>query len=88
MADNTPQNWADDIGRTRMEHLADVLDESEAAAYLHQKPRTLRIWRTRGLPFYKPSAKVILYKRADLDAWLDKFRIAEIRPSHVEGKAA
>jgi len=51
---------------------SDVFSEAEAAAYLHQKPRTIREWRaTRGLPCFKPTAKVTLYRKADLDAWLE-----------------
>jgi len=56
---------------------SDVFNEAEAAAYLHQKPRTIREWRaTRGLPCFKPTAKVTLYKRADLDAWLEHTRVS------------
>jgi hypothetical protein len=56
---------------------SDVFNEAEAAAYLHQKPRTIREWRaTRGLPCFKPTAKVTLYRRQDLDAWLDRSRVA------------
>jgi hypothetical protein len=56
---------------------SDVFSEAEAAAYLHQKPRTIRDWRARrGLPCFKPTAKVTLYRRADLDAWLDRSRVA------------
>ena len=56
---------------------SDVFTEAEAAAYLHQKPRTIRDWRaTRGLPCFKPTAKVTLYRRQDLDAWLDRSRVA------------
>ena len=44
----------------------DIFDEREAAEYLHQKPRTIREWRaTRGLPCFKPTAKVTLYRRQD-----------------------
>ncbi len=56
---------------------SDVFNETEAAAYLHQKPRTIRDWRARrGLPCFKPTAKVTLYRRADLDAWLERSRVA------------
>jgi len=56
---------------------SDIFSEAEAAAYLHQKPRTIREWRARrGLPCFKPTAKVTLYRRADLDAWLDRTRVA------------
>lgn len=55
----------------------DVMNEAEAAAYLRQKPRTLRLWRrTRGLPFFKLTSKVILFRRADIDAWLAQRRVA------------
>lgn len=53
----------------------DVWSDTEAAAYLHVKPRTLRFWRQmRGLPFLAPTPKVRLYRRTDLDAWLDRSR--------------
>lgn len=57
----------------------DLFSEAEAAAYLHQQPRTLRLWRAaRGLPHFKPTSKVVLYRRADLDAWLEQTRVAMI----------
>jgi hypothetical protein len=57
----------------------DLFSEGEAAAYLHQQPRTLRLWRNRrGLPHFKPTSKVVLYRRADLDAWLENSRVAVI----------
>lgn len=56
---------------------SDIFNEREAADYLHVKPRTLRDWRNRrSLPAFKPTAKVTLYRRADLDAWLDRSRVA------------
>jgi len=57
----------------------DLLTEAQAADYLHQKPRTIRLWRNRrGLPCFKPTSKVTLFRRADLDAWLERSRIATI----------
>lgn len=54
----------------------EVLSEPEAAAYLHQKPRTIRLWRTRrGLPHLKVTGKVILYRKSELDNWLDRHRV-------------
>lgn len=48
---------------------SDLFNEQEAAEYLHQKPRTIRAWRTlRALPCFKPTCKVTLYRKADLDA--------------------
>lgn len=52
------------------------LNDSEAAAYLQVKPRTLREWRaTRGLPFIKLTAREIRYRRSDLDRWMDRHRV-------------
>ena len=49
----------------------DVLDEKQAAAYINQKPGTLRQWRSlsRG-PAYHKKGRRVLYKKNDLDAWL------------------
>jgi len=53
------------------------LDLRAAALYLGVKPRSLRAWvRTRRLPYHKPG-KEILFRRADLDAWMDRFRRQE-----------
>lgn len=61
----------------------EVFDEPQAAAYLHQKPRTIRLWRhARGLPHIKVTGKVILYRRADLDGWLDRHAVT-IAPVRV-----
>jgi hypothetical protein len=58
---------------------SDLFSEKQAADYLHQKPRTIRDWRTRrALPCFKPTAKVTLFRKADLDAWLDRHRVATV----------
>jgi len=55
----------------------DILDDKQAAALLHTNPRTLRLWRsTRGLPFIRITSKVIRYRRADIDEWLARRRVA------------
>jgi hypothetical protein len=55
----------------------DVFNEHEAASYLKQKPRTLRLWRhTRGLPHVKITSKVVLYRKIDIDDWLARRRVA------------
>lgn len=55
----------------------EVLDQAEAAFYLKVKPRTLRLWRTRrGLPFLRITGKHVLFRRTDLDKWLDQHRTA------------
>ena len=57
----------------------DILTDSEAAQFLSIKERTLRLWRARrGLPHFKITHKEIRYRRADLERWLDGFRVATI----------
>ena len=47
------------------------LNEREAAQFLSIEPRTLRLWRrTRGVPYFSPSKRTILFSRAELLAWL------------------
>ena len=50
--------------------IADVLDEKQAAAYIDQKPGTLRQWRTNSKgPAYHKKGRRVFYKKNDLDAW-------------------
>jgi excisionase family DNA binding protein len=54
-----------------------LLDDQQAAAYLITTPRTLREWRARrGLPFIRITSKVIRFRKNDLDAWLERRRVA------------
>ena len=49
--------------------------EEQTALYLAIEPRTCRLWRTtRGLPFIRISSKAVRYRKADIDAWLDRRR--------------
>jgi hypothetical protein len=49
---------------------SEYISETAAAEYLKIEPRTLRLWRqTRGIPHFKPTSKVVLYRRADIDEW-------------------
>ena len=46
----------------------------EAARYLGTSPGTLREWiRMKRLPVYKPG-KDLLFKRPELDAWMERHR--------------
>lgn len=52
----------------------ELLDDKAAAALLDVSPGTLCVWRSTGrynLPFIKVGRKV-RYRRADLNAWLEK----------------
>ena len=54
--------------------LLELLDEKEAARFLDNSPGTLSVWRSTGrynLPFIKIGRNV-RYRRADLEAWLEK----------------
>ena len=49
-----------------------LLSADAAAASLHIDPRTLANWRTRGGgPRWARVGRKALYRRADLDAWID-----------------
>jgi excisionase family DNA binding protein len=60
----------------------EILDDASAAAYIGGiKARTIRQWRAnRGLPFIRITAKTIRIRRADLDAWLARHRVAITMP--------
>jgi len=61
----------------RVESPSDLLTDLQAAALLSIEPRTLRLWRnTRGLPHIRITSKVIRYRRKDVDAWLERRRVA------------
>ena len=53
----------------------DVLNEKQAAEYLGKKPGTLRQWRSdcKG-PTYHKKGRQIMYKKIDLDTWLEAGR--------------
>ena len=54
-----------------------LLTREQAAAYLGLKPQTLASWAAFGrhdLPYYKIGSRA-MYRRADLDDWLERRRI-------------
>lgn len=63
----------------------DVMDAAEAAAYLRTSTSTLAKYRMgkNGPVFIRQSMRKVLYRRADLDAWL----ASRVRTS-TYGKAA
>jgi excisionase family DNA binding protein len=55
----------------------DILTDEQVANLLNITPRTLRLWRTtRGLPHIKLTSKVVRYRRADIDTWLQQHSVA------------
>jgi len=54
----------------------DLLDTEEAAAYLRLPAETLETWRCRRRgPSYLKAGHRVLYRRADLDHWLERGRV-------------
>ena len=52
-----------------------LLDEKQAAQFLGLEPRTLRSYRKwRRLPHIRISGRVVRYRQADLNSWLDSYR--------------
>jgi len=50
-----------------------MLNQEEAAQFLHVQPRTLESWRQRrtGPRFVRYSMRCVRYRAQDLQAWLD-----------------
>jgi len=75
MKRKTPVGAPTNVSTGAVSLAGEIFDDNQSAFYLKITPRTLRLWRrTRGLPHYKVTSKIIRYKRADLDAWLDRSR--------------
>ena len=58
------------------------LNTVEAAERIRRRPRTMTGWRMRGVgPPYFRIEGVVLYRPADLDAWLESCRCTPERES-------
>ena len=67
---------------TNIHATSGLLDDESAALFFSVKPRTLRLWRnTQGLPHVRISSRVIRYRMADLQSWMDK-RTFEVKGGH------
>ncbi len=56
---------------TEQEH---ALTSKQAARYIGISESALRLWRTDGVGprYFKAGEKLIRYRRADLDAWIER----------------
>ena len=54
-----------------------LLTESEACAYLRIRPRQLYAWRKQGLIPYIKIGRALRFRKAEVDAALERMRIAE-----------
>jgi DNA-binding transcriptional MerR regulator len=53
---------------------------AKAAAHCGIPPRTLREWvRRRIVPCYRPTKRMLLFRIADLDSAMDRFRCGRAR---------
>lgn len=68
-----------------MENNNQLMTTSEAAAYLRLKTNTLAIYRMtgEGPTYIKQSARRILYRRSDLDEWLNKRAFRSTSDAHM-----
>jgi len=50
-----------------------AFNESQAARYLGVSSGVLRLWRTeqKGPRFFRAGEKLVRYRRADLDSWIE-----------------
>lgn len=53
-----------------------LLTEAEVCDYLRIRPRQLYTWRLEGLVPYLKIGKAVRFRKTDIDAALDKLRIA------------
>jgi len=68
------------------DHREEVLNADQAATYLHIAKQTLyTLTSKRKVPFYK-NGKKILFRRGDLDEWLNRGKQQEIRHISKEGQ--
>ncbi len=62
------------------------LTRNEAAAFLGVAPKTLANWASNGrvaIPFYKVGPRSVVYRRADLEAYL-----SSVKMTHTSQHAA
>ncbi len=53
----------------------EFMSSEEAASFLNIAVQTLyKLTSTRSIPFYKPSGKLLYFKREELSAWLNNGR--------------
>lgn len=69
-----------------IDHREEVLNADQAAAYLHIAKQTLyTLTSKRKVPFYK-NGKKILFRRGDLDDWLNRGKHMEVVHIRKEGE--
>ncbi len=56
-----------------MDEVQNTYNERQAAKYIGVSAAVLRLWRagSKGPRYFKAGLKLIRYRRADLDAWIE-----------------
>lgn len=56
-----------------MDEVENAYNERQAAKYIGVSAAVLRLWRAgnRGPRFFKAGEKLVRYRRADLDSWIE-----------------
>src|SRR5262245_7361480 len=68
-----PTPYVAPVTKREVDQMPENLIEAEAADYTRTKPGTLANWRSLGKgPRYVRAGGRILYRKADLDRWLEK----------------
>lgn len=58
---------------------SNYLTEPDVAAILAVNLETVRLWRkTKGIPYIRLSHRCIRFRRADIDEWMTRQRVATV----------
>jgi predicted DNA-binding transcriptional regulator AlpA len=71
-----------------MIEMQNTFSEREAGKYLGVSAAVLRLWRTenKGPRYFKAGEKLIRYRKADLDSWIES-RLSPPNPNQERVKA-
>jgi len=75
-------------GQSKDEKYSEFLDTSDVAAYLNLSPSGVsKMVRERKLPCFKIGGKVRMFRKRDIDQWLNSFKFDPLQlPSETEKK--
>lgn len=77
MSDEDKKEIAQEIITNTIFCMKEMLTADEAAKYLGMKKSYLyQLTMSKEIPFYKPTGKLIYFKRVELEEWLQKNRVA------------
>ena len=62
------------------------LKNTDACEYARISKRTLYSWRKNGLKFSKLPSGMVLYKKTDIDAFLERFVVSESQVEKISNE--